>query len=198
MAHPVDHPSGSFLSAAFVPAVALIGAVTLALSSWWLAADLSRAKPALSAEIGAIRGELWFRKGSLASESPTASVESAEAAFRRSLELAPMNSSAWFGLAAATERLDWLNQASSRALKMSYYTGFNERHLIAQRLQLLAQIDTTRDPELGDLLRRQIRLILTRAPELVPAIASAYRGASESNRQIIEAEFQERQLSLPE
>src|SRR5437762_161285 len=118
MAHPVDHPSGSFLSAAFVPAAALVGVVTLALSSWWLAADLSRAKPALSAEIGVIRGELWLRKGLLDQKSPNEAVESTEAAFRRALELAPMNSSAWFGLAAASQRLDWLNRASSRALKI--------------------------------------------------------------------------------
>lgn len=186
------------LAAAFVPAVALIGVASLALSSWWLVADAMHANPALAAKVGAVRGALWLDAGRSALEEPNASREQVEAGFRRSLELSPMNSSAWFGLASATERLDWLNQTSSKALKMSYYTGFNVRQLIAGRLALLAQIDSTRDPELGDLLRRQIHLILTRAPELKSALAPAYRTASGANRQIFEDEFLELHERLPE
>ncbi|MEY9808657.1 hypothetical protein [Bradyrhizobium elkanii] len=133
------------LSRAFVPAAAAIGAATLALSAWWLAADALRGKPAIAAEVGLVRGELWLRNGW--SELQT-SPEAAEAAFTRALRLSPMDAGAWFGLASATGRFDWLNPTASKALKMSYYTGFNRSDLIAPRLILLAQVDTTRDVEL--------------------------------------------------
>lgn len=183
------------LSPTFVPAAAAIGAATLALSAWWLAADALRGKPAIAADVGMVRGELWLRDGW--SELQT-SPEAAEAAFTRALRLSPMDAGAWFGLASATGRFDWLNPTASKALKMSYYTGFNRRDLIAPRLILLAQVDTTRDVELVDLLQRQIRLILTRAPELKGAIGQAYRVAGDANRRIIEAEFKDANQSIPE
>ncbi|MGY4478080.1 hypothetical protein [Bradyrhizobium sp. USDA 3364] len=183
------------LSPAFVPVAAAIGAATLALSAWWLGADALRAKPSLAAGTGMVRSELWLRDGW--NELPT-SPEAAEAAFTRALRLSPMDAGAWFGLASATGRFDWLNPTASKALKMSYYTGFNRGDLIAPRLILLAQVDTTRDVELVDLLQRQIGLILTRAPELKPVISQAYRVATDANRHIIEAEFKDANQSIPE
>jgi hypothetical protein len=183
------------LSPAFVPATVLIGAATLALSVWWLTAGALRGKPSLAAEVGLVRSELWLDDGW--SELPT-SPEAAEAAFTRALRLSPMDAGAWFGLASATGRFDWLNPTASKALKMSYYTGFNRGDLIAPRLILLAQVDTTRDVELVDLLRRQVRLILTRAPELKPAIGQAYRVADDANRRIIEQEFTDANQSIPQ
>ncbi|GIQ73789.1 hypothetical protein ACE103_14510 [Bradyrhizobium sp. ma5] len=183
------------LSPAFMPAAILIGAATLALSAWWLAADAMRGKSSLAAALGVVRSELWLADGwSKLQTSP----EAAEAAFTRALRLSPMDAGAWFGLAAATGRFDWLNPTASKALKMSYYTGFNRSDLIAPRLILLAQVDTTRDVELVDLLQRQIRLILTRAPELKGAIGQAYRVATDANRHIIEAEFKDANQSIPE
>jgi len=183
------------LSPGFAPAAVAIGAVTLALSIWWLAADASRGKPSLAAGIGVVRSELWLRDGRSELQS---SPEAAEAAFTRALRLSPMDAGAWFGLASATGRFDWLNPTASKSLKMSYYTGFNRSDLIAPRLILLAQVDTTRDVELVDLLQRQIRLIITRAPELKGAVAQAYRVATDANRRIIEAEFKDANQSLPE
>ena len=179
---------------AFVPVVVLVGVATLALSAWWLAADALRGRPTLAAGIGVVRSELWLRDGW--SELP-ASPETAEAAFTRALRLSPMDAGAWFGLASATGRFDWLNPTASRALKMSYYTGFNRGDLIAPRLILLAQVDTARDVELVDLLRRQIRLILSRAPELKGAIGQAYRVAGDANRHIIEQEFKDANQDIP-
>lgn len=183
------------LSPAFAPAVAAIGAVTLALSAWWLGADALHGKPSLAADVGAVRSELWLREGWAELQT---SPETAEAAFTRALRLSPMDAGAWFGLASATGRFDWLNPTASKALKMSYYTGFNRSDLIAPRLILLAQVDTTRDVELVDLLQRQIRLILIRAPELKGAIGQAYRVATDANRRIIETEFKDANQGIPE
>lgn len=52
--------------------------------------------------------------------------------------------------------------------------------------------------ELVDLLRRQVRLIITRAPELKGAVGQAYRVATDANRRIIEAEFKDAKQSIPE
>lgn len=194
MANAIDRHARQ-LSPAFTPAVTAIGAALLALSAWWLAADAVRGKPWLAAEVGVVRSELWLADGW--SELQT-SPEAAEAAFTRALRLSPMDAGAWFGLASATGRFDWLNPTASKALKMSYYTGFNRSDLIAPRLVLLAQVDTTRDVELVDLLQRQIRLILTRAPELKGALGQAYRVATDANRRIIEAEFKDAGQSIPE
>lgn len=183
------------LPAGFASATATIGAATLALSAWWLAADALRGKPSLAADIGVVRSELWLRDGWSELQS---SPEAAEAAFTRALRLSPMDAGAWFGLASATGRFDWLNPTASKALKMSYYTGFNRSDLVAPRLILLAQVDTTRDVELVDLLRRQVRLIITRAPELKGAVGQAYRVATDANRRIIEAEFKDAKQSIPE
>ena len=43
------------LSPAFKPVAIAIGAVTLALSAWWLVADALRVKPSLAAGLGAVR-----------------------------------------------------------------------------------------------------------------------------------------------
>ncbi|WP_166293746.1 hypothetical protein [Bradyrhizobium sp. 2S1] len=72
------------LSPAFLPAAVAIGAATLAMAAWWLAADALRGKPGLAAEIGVVRSELWLADGW--SELP-ASPEAAEAAFTRAPEL---------------------------------------------------------------------------------------------------------------
>ncbi|MFN5715433.1 MAG: hypothetical protein ACK463_12830, partial [Bradyrhizobium sp.] len=51
------------LPAGFASATATIGAATLALSAWWLAADALRGKPSFAADIGVVRSELWLRDG---------------------------------------------------------------------------------------------------------------------------------------
>jgi hypothetical protein len=200
-----DRASRIFLRSAAL----IVGIATFSLSAWWLAAEAMRDDPALAAQTGVLRGELWLRYGWAAAGGPNASAaierdrqhdhraDQAEAAFRRSVDLSPMNARAWFGLAWIGERFDWLNRGSSKALKMSYYTGFNDRDLIADRLLLLAQADTSADLELQDLLRQQIRLILSRAPELEAAAARAYGAATEANRKIIAAEYRELGRELP-
>ncbi|RXH16934.1 hypothetical protein EAS54_16305 [Bradyrhizobium guangzhouense] len=143
----------------------------------------------LAAPIDPVRSEFWLAKGfaSLDSDRP----EEAQAALRHSLALSPMNARAWYGYALAAERFDWLNRTSSRALKMSYYTGFNQSDLVEGRLLLLARADTRADPELELLLRRQVRSIILRAPALEPLLERTYFAATEVNREIIASEMRQ-------
>lgn len=176
----------------YFPAVLMLGMVNAALAAWWLSTELLRSHPATAAEIGMIRGDLWLADGiALSATAVPLTANGAQGAIERSLLFAPMNSAAWFALASVTERLNWVSGTASNALKMSYYTGFNDKSLVAARLELLARTDAKGDTELGDILKRQIRLIVTRAPELKPAIVEAYATATPANKSVIEDELQD-------
>lgn len=168
-------------------AIVAIGIVTAMLSIWWLAPLTVR--NAFVARLGIIRGQLWLNEGQALTQKPGASETEMQSPFRIAVTLGPANSEAWFALALATERNDWIDGRATAALKMSYYTGFNVTALVAPRLELLVRTDLVRDPELRDILTRQLRVILTRAPDLKPAITAAYASATEINRRFIESEL---------
>lgn len=178
-------------------AALIVGLATFSISLWWLAGESISRSPDVAAKFAAVRGDLWKLAGWARLRAAESSGEQAKDAFERALELSPMDSDAWFGLALATERFGWLGRNSAQALKMSYYTGFNSRSLIADRLLLLARTETADSPELQDLLRRQVGLILRRLPELRPAIEQAYSTATGLNRQLIEAAYRERGEDRP-
>ncbi|WP_284416927.1 MULTISPECIES: hypothetical protein [unclassified Bradyrhizobium] len=165
--------------------------MTLVLSSWWICADALTGRPRLAAEIGAVRADLWKRAGSSSLAAAGDSADEAHPLYERAVASSPMDSEAWLGLATATDRFSWISQRSSRALKMSYYTGANLKSLLAERLLLLARIDTTNDPELRDMLASQTALVLARLPDLRPAIGRAYLAAGDANRLIIAAKVKE-------
>jgi hypothetical protein len=61
---------------------------------------------------------------------------------------------------------------------MSYYTAPNELALFPLRLNVLLHAkEVMDDAELQDMVRRDISVILTRAPALKPALVAAYRPA---------------------
>jgi hypothetical protein len=176
----------------------VIGLATLSLSCWWIAPLALSQQAELAAQVGTLRGDLWKRAGWALMREPASSSstqgkdavrDAAEDAFRRALERSPMDSEAWFGLALATQQLG--GPTSSAALKMSYYTGFNTRALLADRLMLLASTDISGDPELQDMMRRQVALILNRLPELEPILKRAYSIADTANRQLIARQLRE-------
>lgn len=167
----------------------LIGLVTLSLSCWWIAPLALTEQPELAAQIGALRGNLWKRAGWALMKQPDPSSTQAADAFRRALQMSPMDSEAWLGLALATQRVS--TRTSSSALKMSYYTGFNNKALFTERLMLLAGADISKDPELQDILGRQVGLILTRLPELQSILKRAYSIAGPGTRQLIANKLRE-------
>jgi hypothetical protein len=77
-------------------------------------------------------------------------------------------------------------QALSEALKMSYLTSPADVNLIAARLALVSKAIS--DDELKNLARGDIRLILTRRPDLKPAISSAFgHGSADGKAYLAEA-----------
>ena len=69
---------------------------------------------------------------------------------------------------------------------MSYYTGLNELHLIPLRLFTATHSNALSDNDLQQLVQRDVRMILTRWPELRPALAVAYKDAEPEAKQFLE------------
>ena len=70
---------------------------------------------------------------------------------------------------------------------MSYYTAPNMAHPPAHQY-CERNLDATTDPDLQILAAGEISTIITRKPDLKPAILTAYRDALPDGRRFIEAE----------
>jgi hypothetical protein len=153
----------------------------------------------LAAEIGGIRGDLWADYAiTLFSELLTDAKNAAAGNAKELTEdtrnvaitaakLAPTDSRMWLLLALIDQRLDWLGRGIPGPLKMSYYTGPNAAALIPTRVLVATRTAAITDPELQSLVSREIRTIVTRRPDLRPALFVAYRDALPEGRRFIEA-----------
>jgi len=96
----------------------------------------------------------------------------------RALRYSPHRGDVWLMFAALADKYKWSGFQPSLLLKMSYYTAPNELALLPLRLNVsLHAKGVTDDAELKDMVRRDISVILTRAPALKPALVAAYRSA---------------------
>jgi hypothetical protein len=75
-------------------------------------------------------------------------------------------------------------QDATAALKMSYYTGPTDVHLMPLRLRIAAQTDAFNDIEVRQFVTRDLRIFLAQHQE--PAIAEAYRASMPSGKHFIE------------
>ena len=69
---------------------------------------------------------------------------------------------------------------------MSYLTSPADVNLIPTRLAILSTAAAISDDDLKNLARGDIRLILTRRPDLKPAITKAYRHGSPAGKAFID------------
>jgi len=148
-----------------------------------------------AARLAFVRGDLWtecaLAQNPLGASLQTGALEQARVAAERAAALAPHNAMAWLILARLYSRLDSLNRRATALLKMSYYTGSNEPALIPWRLRVVAQSDALADEELQQLVRHEIRTIITHRPELKPAISAAYRDAPANGKRFLESAVSE-------
>jgi hypothetical protein len=99
-------------------------------------------------------------------------------ALTRALRYSPHRGDVWLVFAALADQYKWPGYQPSLLLKMSYYTAPNEVALFPLRLNVsLHAHGVIDDAELQDMVRRDISVILTRAPSLKPALIAAYRSA---------------------
>jgi hypothetical protein len=110
--------------------------------------------------------------------------ESALSLAQQSLGFAPHDSRAWL-LIAMLQTGGPSSAAATEALKMSFLTAPSDSTLIPARLAVLATSTTTEDGELASLARGDMRLILTRRPDLKGAIVRAYDKGSTNGKALI-------------
>jgi hypothetical protein len=140
-----------------------------------LLADLAMAQASPAVNLG----------GSPASSEIIAARELALASARRSLALAPHASSIWL-LAAMLQNQARPRDNNAEFLKMSYLTAPADMSLVPARLTIVTGSPAITDGELRNLVRGDIRLILTRRPDLKATIASAYRRGSADGKAVID------------
>src|SRR5216684_5082013 len=168
-------------------ALALFGVFLSAQAAWILLAELHKIKQAAS--LAVVRGDLWaesaFTHGSQlwidrARELDAGDQLNGEArtTLTRALRYSPHRGDVWLMFAALADQFKWSGYQPSLLLKMSYYTAPNELALFPLRLNVsLHAKEVIDDAELQDMVRRDISVILTRAPALKPALVAAYRSA---------------------
>lgn len=103
-------------------------------------------------------------------------------AFSAVLQYSPLRGDVWLMLAALSKR-HAAPYDTTGLLKMSYYTAPNALELIPLRLSVALGTDAAiKEPELRDLIRRDLKVAITSRTPLRPAIAAAYQSASADGR----------------
>jgi hypothetical protein len=160
-------------------------------------AATARTRAVVAARVGGVRGDLWaqsaFTYATLLwseaeqDERQRAIANQARTDIERALVYAPHISSVWLLAASLASRFNWSHANPAASLKMSYYTGPNERSLVPLRLFLATHSDALADSDMPGLVRRDVRIILTSWPDLRPAIAAAYRDAVPNAKRLLES-----------
>jgi hypothetical protein len=105
---------------------------------------------------------------------------------KQALSAAPYDADLWLALSLLESRHDPKGPAMIEALKMTYFTAPNDTRLMPVRLDTATLSDAVIDPDLAELVRGDVRLMLTRRAELKTAIQQAYRRASKQGREFLE------------
>jgi hypothetical protein len=171
-------------------------------------AATNRSAAHLAAQFGVIRGDLWAEdaltysdvlrhdeKNSTVAKDSIA-IEQARKVAERTLAFAPHDARIWLVLASIDSRFDWLNGKASAALRNSYYTGANETSLIPVRLFLSLSLPVISDSDFQQLVRHDLRTIVTRKPEMKSAIVNAYQYALPEGRQFAQDTLKELEPNL--
>ena len=187
-------------------ALALFGVILFAQAAWILLAEgyrlnhirlpadktatIARIEPdkiTRAASLAVVRGDLWaesaFTYGGqrwIDQGMDVGGQLNAEAlrTLTQALRYSPHRGDVWLMFAALADQYKWSGYQPSLLLKMSYYTAPNELALVPLRLNVSLHVKgAIDDAELQDMVRREISVVLTRAPALRPALVAAYRSA---------------------
>lgn len=151
-----------------------------------------------AASIAVVRGDLWTETAftfagqlwsdpAIQSDGTDRSSGDVLKSLTQALRYSPHRGDVWLLFAALADRYKWARYQPGLLLKMSYYTAPNELTLLPLRLNVLLHASgAIGDAELQEMARRDISLILTRAPALKPALVDAYRSASPAGKAFAE------------
>lgn len=105
---------------------------------------------------------------------------------KQALSMAPYDAELWLALALLESQHDPSGPAMLEALKMTYFTAPNDTRLMPVRLDTATRFDALFDPDLAELARGDVRLMLTRHADLKTAVVQAYRRASKQGKGFLE------------
>lgn len=142
-----------------------------------------------AAALAMVRGDLWAESAFTNSDllwgepaSASGADENArketQIAIENALRYSPHRGDVWLMLAAMADRYDWPQYQPGSLLKMSYFTAPSDLSLFPLRLRASLRPDAIRDPEIQDMIRRDIRVVVTKSPTLRSALATAYKASS--------------------
>jgi hypothetical protein len=155
--------------------------------------EASRDQIRKAASIAAVRGDLWadnaFALVPQPWTDPAAGLERnsipepALSALTRALHYSPHRGDVWLMLAAFADRYRPAGYDTGALLKMSYYTAPNALGLVPLRLYVALRTNAAASElELSDMIKRDIKLVLTHQPTLRPALVAAYNSASANGK----------------
>lgn len=105
---------------------------------------------------------------------------------RRTLSISPYTPELWLALALLQVQRDPHDPVVVEALKMAYFVAPNDARLMPARIDMAARFDALALPDVKDLVRNDVRLILIRRPGSRSALVSAYRRASKLGKAFLE------------
>jgi hypothetical protein len=164
------------LATANVPTEDQIAAATRATSIAPLRTEL-KADMALALAARALRGPVGYL--------PDLNLD-AQSAAKHALVAGPHDAQVWLMLGQLQAQQSMLDPQIAESLKMSYFTAVNSLNLISARLRAVSETAAVQDADLRELARGDIRLILTRRPDLKLALLDIYRRGQPEGRQFIE------------
>jgi hypothetical protein len=153
----------------------------------------ARTQATRATKLAVVRGDLWAESAFTYSDliwtgkdAGHAAIDEARIHLERALRYSPHRGDIWLLLAAMADRYSWQGHKPSSLLKMSYYTAPNEQALFLLRIKISLHAASMQDPDLADMVGRDIRLLITRTPVQKPALGAVYRAVSGPNKQFVE------------
>ncbi|MGY4615532.1 DNA-binding phage protein [Bradyrhizobium sp. USDA 4472] len=105
---------------------------------------------------------------------------------KQALSSAPYDAELWLALALLESQHEPGGPTMLEALKMAYFTAPNDARLMPVRLDTATLFDVLVDPDLAELARGDVRLMLTRQADLKMAVVRAYRRASKQGKEFLD------------
>ncbi|MBH5398246.1 hypothetical protein HZZ13_10645 [Bradyrhizobium sp. CNPSo 4010] len=163
-----------------------------------LAASQAARQAFLRPPSSSLRGDGDLRPGRLApAQQPTANEAAASKPeigadpdapdVARALQRSPLRGDLWLMLAALSKERRSAEYDVPTLLKLSYYTAPNDLALLPLRLTVaLGELSVASDPELRELVQRDVKIALTKQSSLRPALVAAYQSASADGRGLVD------------
>lgn len=127
-----------------------------------------------------------------ANEAPVSRPEvevhaAAFSAFAQALHYSPLRGDLWLMLAALSKEQKSNGYDIAALLKLSYYTAPNDVALLPLRLTVaLGDASAVSDPELRELVQRDVKIAYASQPPLRPALIAAYQSASADGKTFVD------------